>query len=150
MNKILFTIAAVIMFGAAQAQADPVSWNFSSKKISDKVYEVYMTATLQPNWHIYSQTQPKDAIALPTEFSFTKNPLMNFEGKVKEMGKMEKFRDPALGATNHQYSKSVKFVQKVTLKAPVKTTVAGVVEYQTCDDKKCLPPKKVPFKVDLG
>lgn len=150
MNKILLTIVAILMFGAAQAQADPVSWNFSTKKISDKVYEVHMIATLKPGWHIYSQVQPKDAIGLPTVFSFTQNPLMNFDGKVKEIGKMEKYKDATLGATNYQYSKTVNFVQKVTLKASAKTSVVGTVEYQTCDDKKCLPPKKVPFKINLG
>lgn len=150
MKHILFSLLAFLFINAAQAQSDPVSWNFTSKKISAKVYEVYLTATLKPGWHIYSQIQPKDAIATPTEIEFTKNALMNFDGKVKEVGKLEKFKDPALGATNHQYEKTVKFVQKVTLKAPAKTSLTGTVEYQVCDDKKCLPPKKVPFKVALG
>lgn len=151
MKKLLFVFVAFITFAScSQAQIDPVSWNFSTKKVSDKVYDVYMTANLKPSWHIYSQTQGKDAIALPTEFSFTKNPLLTFAGKVKEVGKMEKFYDKELKASANQYSKTVSFVQRVTLKANVKTTLAGVVEYQTCDDKKCLPPKKVPFKIPVG
>ena len=145
----LFLGLFVFVF-AVSAQADPVTWNFSAKKISDKVYDVYMTANLKPGWHIYSQTQAKDAIAQPTEFGFTKNPLMTLSGKVKEVGKMEKFYDKVLNATANQYSKNVSFVQRITLKANVKTTLAGMVEYQTCDDKKCLPPKKVPFKIPVG
>lgn len=143
-------IAAFVFVSCATAQADPVSWSFSSKKISDKVYDVYITANLKPGWHIYSQNQGKDAIALPTEFTFTKNPLITFAGKVKEAGKMEKFYDNALKASANQYSKTVSFIQRVTLKTNVKTTLAGAVEYQTCDDKKCLPPKKVPFKIPVG
>lgn len=151
MKKLLFVLTAFfILTGCATAQVDPVSWKFTTKQISPKVYEVHMIATLKPGWHIYSQTQPKDAIALPTEFSFTKNPLMNFDGKVKEVGKVEKFYDKTIKASANQYSKTVSFVQKVTLKAAVKTTLAGTVEYQTCDDVKCLPPKKVPFKVSIG
>ncbi len=151
MKKLLFIFIAFTVFAScSQAQTDPVSWKFSAKKISEKVYDVYMTANLKPGWHIYSQTQAKDAIALPTEFSFTANPLMSFAGKVKEVGKMEKFYDNTLKASANQYSKTVSFVQRVTLKAAVKTNLAGVVEYQTCDDKKCLPPKKVPFKVPVG
>lgn len=147
---LLFFIAFAVFLIGANAQPDPVSWKFSAKKVSDKVYDVYMTANLQPGWHIYSQTQAKDAIALPTEFNFTSNPLMVFSGKVKEEGKMEKFYDKILKSSANQYSKTVTFVQRVTLKANVKTTLAGIVEYQTCDDKKCLPPKKVPFKVPVG
>lgn len=150
MKKLFFTVAAIIFFSNAQAQADPSSWTFSAKKISDKVYEIHMTTTLKSGWHIYSQVQPGDAIAQPTKVAFSPNPLLNFDGKVKELGKMEKFHDAALGASANQYSKTVNFVQKVTLKAAAKTTVSGTVEYQLCDDKKCLPPKKMPFKVSIG
>jgi thiol:disulfide interchange protein DsbD len=40
-------------------------------------------------------------------------------------------------------------VQKIKLKANVKTNFKGNVEYQTCDDKKCLPPKTVNFDVTI-
>jgi hypothetical protein len=32
----------------------------------------------------------------------------------------------------------------------VKTNVTGKLEYQTCDDKKCLPPKTVNFTIALS
>jgi thiol:disulfide interchange protein DsbD len=150
MKKILFVWVAVLAAVFAQAQLDPVSWKFSSKKISDKVYEVHMTAVMQSGWHLYSQTQPSDAINLPTQIAFAANPLVTLTGKVAEVGKMEKFHDAIVKASANQYSKTVTFVQKVTLKAAAKTNISGTVTYQTCDDKQCLPPKKVPFKVDLG
>ncbi|HRX95202.1 MAG TPA: protein-disulfide reductase DsbD family protein, partial [Chitinophagaceae bacterium] len=70
-------------------------------------------------------------------------------GAVKEVGKMEIYKDKTLDVTAHQYSNSVKFVQTVKLKANAKTNVTGNVEYQTCDDEKCLPPKKVNFTIAL-
>lgn len=150
MKKILFFLAAVLVVGAVQAQLNPVSWKFTSKKISDKVYEIHMTAVMDNGWHLYSQTQPKNAISMPTKFSFTGNPLVKLEGAIKEVGKMEKFHDATIDASANQYSKTVNFVQKVSLKAAAKTNISGTVTYQTCDDKQCLPPKKVPFKIDLG
>ena len=51
-----------------RAQLNPVSWSFTSKKITDKTYEVHLTATMQSGWHLYSQVQPEDAIAIPTGF----------------------------------------------------------------------------------
>jgi hypothetical protein len=149
MKKILLFLLASVILSSVNAQLTPVSWKFSSKRISDKVFEIHLTATIKSGWHLYSQTQPADAIALPTKVLFTKNPLVVIDGKVAEKGKMTKVHDAALSATMNEYSGSVDFVQKVTLKAPVKTSVAGVVEYQTCDDKKCLPPKKVSFSVSL-
>jgi thiol:disulfide interchange protein DsbD len=148
MKKILFLLIAVMTTGLAFAQ-NPVSWSFSSKKVSDGQYEVYLTATIQNGWHLYSQDQPKDAIAQPTSFAFTKNPFLNFEGKVKENGKLEKYKDETLDVSANQYSDKVVFVQKVKIKGKAKTAVTGNLTFQTCDDKKCLPPKTVNFSIAL-
>lgn len=148
--KKLFTIAFLLILAqAAQAQLNPISWSFSSKKIGDKLYEVQMKATIQNKWHLYSQVQPEDAIAIPTTFTFNPNPIFALEGKVVESGKMEKFTDKTLGVSANQYSNTVVFTQKIRLKANVKTNVTGSVEYQTCDDEKCLPPKTVNYSIAL-
>lgn len=148
--KKLFLLATAFVFTLfAQAQLNPVIWSFTATKTADKQYEVKMTATIQTKWHLYSQTQPSDAIAIPTTFKFNANPLLNLEGKIKEVGKMEKFTDKTLGVSANQYSSTVTFVQKVKLKASAKTKLTGTVEYQTCDDEKCLPPKKVNISVEI-
>ena len=150
MKKIVFFLISVFTVAFASAQTlNPVSWSFTSKKINDKEYEIKMVATLQKGWHLYSQTQPDDAIAQPTTISFNKNPLVEFQGKVKEVGKLEKYKDKTLGSTAHQYSNQVTFVQKVKLKGKAKTNVTGKLEYQTCDDEKCLPPKTVSLSIAL-
>ena len=149
MNKksliFLLTLLPTFLF----AQVNPVSWNFVAKKTGEKTYEVEMKATIAPGWHLYSQTQPADAIAIPTEFVLNPNPLYTLKGKIRELGKMEKYTDKTLGSTAHQYSNTVSFVQTLELKAKVKTALSGTVEYQVCDDEKCLPPKKIPFTVSL-
>lgn len=157
MKKLSFVILAIVSAGLifltsgfAFAQNDePISWNFSSKKISDNEYEIHIKATLDKGWHLYSQNQPKDAIAVPTSFSFNKNPLLEFDGKVKEIGKMEKFVDKELDVSANQYSKTVTFVQKVKVKGKAKTNVTGTLEYQVCTDEKCLPAKTVKLSIAL-
>ena len=150
MRKIFFIAFVLISFGAFAQQQSPVAWTFNSKKISEGLYEVQLVATIQSGWHLYSQNQPAEAIAQPTSFNFNKNPLLTFDGKVKEVGKLEKFRDPKLDVAANQYSEKVVFVQKVKLKGKAKTNVSGKLEYQTCDDEKCLPPKTVNFSIGLG
>ena len=150
MRKIFFIAFIMISYGSFAQQQSPVAWTFNSKKISEGLYEVQLVATIQSGWHLYSQKQPDDAIAQPTTFNFNKNPLLTFDGKVKEVGKLEKFRDPKLDVAANQYSEKVVFVQKVKLKGKAKTNVSGKLEYQTCDDKKCLPPKTVNFSIGLG
>jgi len=148
MKKLVFIIAILFVSGTAMTQ-NPVSWVFTSKKINEKVYEVHLIATIQPGWHLYSQNQPKDAIAQPTTFVFNNNPLLSFDGKVREVGKLEKYRDEVLDVSANQYSNQVSFVQTVKLKGNAKTAVTGKLEFQTCDDKKCLPPKTTNFIIAL-
>ncbi len=150
MKRFLFVLPFLFFATVSFAQLNPVSWAFSSKKISENVFEIHLTATMQPGWHLYSQKQPSDAIAMPTTFNFNKNPLVDFEGKVKEVGKLIKFKDEKLDVSANQYSGKVNFVQLVKLKGKVKTAVTGKLEFQTCDDKKCLPPKTIPFSISLN
>ncbi len=147
--KRLFVIFTFILAGWSLHAQNPVSWSFSSKRISDKIFEIHLTANIQSGWHLYSQDQPDDAIAIPTSVTINNNPLLKFDGKLKEVGKMEKFKDKTLGISAHQYSNKVDFVQVVKLKSNTKTNVSGSVEFQTCDDKKCLPPKTVNFNIAL-
>lgn len=148
-SLLLFFLAGFGLMACGQ-QNNPVSWSFTAKKTGDKTWELQMKATMLPKWHLYSQTQPEDAIAIPTSFVFSPNPLFTLEGKVKETGKIEKYFDKTLGVSANQYSNSVLFTQVVKLKGNAKTSITGTVEYQTCDDEKCLPPKKVNFKVALN
>jgi thiol:disulfide interchange protein DsbD len=148
--KNILTILALLLFGfSASAQVNPVSWTFTAKKLDDKTYELHMTANIQNGWHLYSQQQPEDAIAIPTGFKLNKNPLVATEGSIKELGKMEKFHDEKLDLSANQYAGKVDFVQVVKLRGQAKTNVSGSVTYQTCDDKRCLPPKTVTFSISL-
>jgi len=150
MKKHFIAVCALLITATSFAQSlNPVSWSFTSKKINDKEYEIHMVATMEPGWHLYSQNQPKDAIAEPTSFSFNKNPLIELNGKVKEVGKMEKFTDKDLGVSANQYSNKVSFVQKVKLKGKAKTNVTGTLRFQTCNDEKCLPSKTVNLSIAL-
>ncbi len=145
-----FIALVVIVCGVMGVKAqNPVTWTFSTKKVADKVYEVHMTATIQSGWHLYSQNQPEDAIAVPTGFILNNNPLLSLDGKIKEVGKLEKFHDKKLDVSANQYSNKVDFVQLVKLKAKAKTNITGSVEFQTCNDEKCLPPKTVNFTVAI-
>jgi hypothetical protein len=148
MKKILL-LSLVSFFSSQLLAQNPVSWTYTSKKINASEYEIHLTASIQDGWHLYSQDQPKDAIAQPTSFSFNKNPFLSFEGKVKEIGKLEKYKDEVLDVSANQYSDKVVFVQKVKAKGKAKTSVTGNLTYQTCDDKKCLPPKTINFTVAL-
>ena len=148
MKKIYLSIIALFFIGAAFAQIEnPVKWTFTAKKVSAKEYDVYMTATLDNSWHIYAQDAGEGPE--PTSFSFTKNPLISLDGKVKEVGKLEKEYDKNFGSTLKFYANKVTFVQRVKAKTAAPTVLKGTVNYMVCNDRKCLPPKDVDFSVKL-
>jgi hypothetical protein len=145
-STLLFLLFAVFTGVFAQIES-PVIWSYSAKKIADKTYELHMTATIQGKWHLYSQEAGEGPE--PTAFTFTANPLVKLDGKVKEDGKMEKSYDPNFKSTLKFYADKVDFVQKIKLKSAVSTVVKGTVLYMVCDDKKCLPPKEIPFSIKV-
>jgi thiol:disulfide interchange protein DsbD len=148
--KIFFTSLLLTATVVVNAQMlNPIQWTYTAKKIADKTYEVHLTASIQNTWHLYSQSQPEDAVNQPTEILFKKNPLIVLDGKIREVGKMELFKDEKLKISANQYAEKVDFVQKIKLKSNTKTNLVGSVEYQTCDNKKCLPPKKIDFTIAL-
>jgi hypothetical protein len=150
MKKLTFTLLLSLATAWLHAQMlNPVTWTFTAKKTAEKVYEVRLIANIQNGWHLYSQNQPADAINIPTEIKFNPNPFLIPEGKTKEIGNMELFKDKKLGISANQYKEKVVFVQKVKMKSNIRTNVVGSVEFQTCDDKKCLPPKKLDFSIAL-
>lgn len=135
------------IFSNAQIE-NPVRWAYSAKKIADKTYEIHLTASIDGNWHIYAQDAGEGPE--PTSFTFTANPLVKREGKVLEIGKKESAFDPNFNSTLKFFSNKVDFVQKVKVKTSASTVISGTITYMVCNDKKCLPPKDVPFSVKLN
>ncbi|HEX6429783.1 MAG TPA: protein-disulfide reductase DsbD domain-containing protein [Niastella sp.] len=149
MKVTLLSLLVTMISAVSLAQSSKeVKWSFSSKKIADKTYEVVLTAVVNGNWHIYSQNVGVDG-PIPTAFTFTKNPLLAFEGTVKENGKLIKKNEEVWGGEVRYYENKVEFTQRVKIKGG-KTKLAGKVEYMVCNEEKCLPPAETDFSIAIG
>lgn len=148
-HSLLFLFLVFTGFVSFAQSEKAVKWNYAVKKIADKTYEVSMTATISGDYHMYAQNVGVDG-PVPTTFTFTKNPLITFDGNVKEVGKVVKKFESVWGGNVNYYEKMVNFVQVVKLKANVKTNLSGKVEFMVCDEKQCLPPSNVDIKVNIG
>lgn len=141
------TLSFFSLFSLGQSTKQ-VKWTFTSKKVADKTYEVHMTANINGNWHLYAQNAGEGPVS--TSFNFTKNPLLQVDGKVKEVGKMKKVFEETFNSEVRFYEKTVNFIQVVKVKGNAKTNLSGKVEFMVCDDKLCLPPGEVEFSVNVG
>lgn len=148
MKRLIAALALTWAFSTGYAQEmDPVHWQFSSKKIGDKLYEIHFTADIEAPWHIYSRDNNED-LTQPTVFDYNKNPLLDISGFPKEVGKLQ--TETVSDATVKYYEGGVDFVQVVKLKAAVKINVAGRLHYMACTGGRCLPPVERRFSISLG
>jgi cytochrome c biogenesis DsbD-like protein len=143
-------IGYCLLIGIAVSAQKPVKWNFFAKKVNDKTFELHLVAQIQDGWHIYSQTTPKGG-PHPTVIQFSKNPLTNLSGKIKEQGELKSYFEDAFGVTVKKFTcNKVEFIQLVNLKsAKIKTNIVGTVEYMACTDEMCMPPATEKFEINL-
>jgi Disulphide bond corrector protein DsbC len=152
MKQLFITAFAIFIAFTVYAQsgsAKQVKWTFASKKIAENTFEIRMTANIMGNYHMYAQQAGAEG-PIPTSFTFSPNPLVSFDGKVKEQGKMIKKYESAWPGMVNYFEKKVDFVQVIKLKGKVKTSLSGKVEFVVCNDNECLPPSEVEFKIAAG
>lgn len=147
MKLTYFLLFFSFLFSTSITAQTPVKWDFAAKKIQDTEYEITFTATVDSGWSIYSQyTDPSGPV--PTAFGFDENANLEFIGKPVETGKKKEAFDDLFGVNVIKFSGVVTFTQKVKVKSG-NNTVKGYLEFMSCDDEKCLPPKEVDFNITL-
>ncbi|WP_293946829.1 MULTISPECIES: protein-disulfide reductase DsbD N-terminal domain-containing protein [unclassified Sphingobacterium] len=148
MKKLVLLMTAVILTiaGAFAQIHKPVKWTVASKKVNDKEAIVFVKATIQDGWHIYSQNV-KDGGPIPTSFSFAKATDYVLTGKTAEPKPKVKHEEVFKMDVGY-FTNEVIFQQKVALKKGA-ATVKGTVEWQACDKSQCLPPDEYAFAVTI-
>jgi len=149
MKKLLILITVLMMSTGAFAQIEsPVKWAYGAKRISPTEAVVFLKATIDDGWHIYSSNQ-KEGGPIKTSFEFTPSKDYVTVGKPSEPTPVTKF-EKSFNMDVLYFENSVTFQQKVHLKTAGATVVKGKLEYMTCNDHKCLPPEDVDFSVELA
>ena len=147
MIKIFF---ATILFVGIQLNAqihDPVNWTTSVEKISDTEYDLIATASIDGNWHLYSQSVPDDG-PIPTTFTFKGSKDYLKKGNTKEE-KGHEVDDPVFEMVIKFFDKKATFKQRIKIKNSSAFKVNAVVEFMVCNDTQCLPPKEVDLAFQI-
>jgi thiol:disulfide interchange protein len=147
MKKLLIFILCLISLKAGAQMYDPVSWSYSSKRISDTEADLLIKATIQPGWHVYSQFIEEGG-PIPTSFKFTPSKQYSLVGKVTETPKAVSAFDKNFGMQIAWHEKEVIFTQRIKINVP-QATIAGSLEFMVCNDERCLPPAEVEFSIPV-
>jgi thiol:disulfide interchange protein DsbD len=123
---------------------DPVTWSFSSEKVSDNHYELVFSASIDPPWHLYSAYLPEGG-PIPTRPYYDETAGYELVDDLIEATKPKVKFDPGFKMQVGTIAGKAEFRQKVKVTGTAPVTVSGEIEYQVCDDANCLPPNTEPF-----
>jgi hypothetical protein len=147
MKRITLSILLLLACSVIKAQIlTPVHWSYAAKKINATVAMVFMKASIDEGWHVYSQTV-KDGGPIKTTFTFPPSNEYTLIGKTIERTPVTRY-EKSFSMDVSFFEHEVVFQQKVKLKAG-KATVKGTLEYMTCNDKQCLPPDDIEFSIPV-
>lgn len=131
-KKIWFLLLVSFLSIGAYAQVkDPVKWTSKIEKISDTEYKVMLHATIEDEWHMYSQFTPEGG-ALPMEFIYD-NAEGNYEpqGKATESEYIKKYND-IFEVDEYYFEKSAQFSHVIKITNPAVETINLQLFYQAC------------------
>jgi thiol:disulfide interchange protein len=134
MKKLLLILIAFLAFNNINAQiVKPVKWTSKVEKISETEVNLIMEATIEKDWHVYSQFTP-DGGPLPAEFAF-KDAKGNFEliGKVKESPYKKQYND-IFEVDEYYFANKATFTQKIKVINPKLTTIKATIDFQVCKE----------------
>ena len=137
MKKIVSLFALFLTFMGTAQIVEPVKWSSSVVKISDTEVDLIISASIENNWHLYSQFTP-DGGALPLVFTF-KNQKGNYQliGKTKE-GKYKKSFNEIFEIEEYYFQTSAKFTQRIKILNSNLKTISLLADGQACIDGKCV------------
>lgn len=147
MKKLIFLTAIFFISTVSYAQLlNPVKWSYAAKKTGKDEAIIYLKATMDQGWHIYSLNMA-DGGPVKTTISLSPSKLYRPDGHPLEPKPVTVF-EKVFNMRVSYFANTVIFRQKVKLsRSPA--LVKGTIEYMACNDQQCLPPADVDFSIPI-
>lgn len=147
--KKLTLVLSLLFFTAMGAFAqieDPITWSYAAKKVSKTEAIVYLKASMDKGWHIYSQNVASGG---PTKTQIKFAPSKDYVkvGATVEPKPISKYEDVFKMNVSY-FENDVIFQQRVKIPKGA-ALVKGTIEFAVCNERKCLPPDEVNFSVQV-
>jgi thiol:disulfide interchange protein DsbD len=137
MKRLLPLLFFTLLALTAPAQVlKTATWTAKPAKPTVKVGEtvdILFTATLKPNWHVFSSDQNPEVGPIPTSVKFAKSPTFALVGKLEPVGKPVQKQDELFGGPVRYFEGKATFRQRVKILAE-NPKLSGEIEAQTCSD----------------
>ena len=153
MKKILVILLCftTILSGYSQIY-NPIEWTAKVEKVSETKYKLISTAKIKGDWHLYSQEVPKGG-PIPTTFTYDDD-----GGKIKIIGNTKEPKGEIKftklfseeGMNIKSFSHKAEFIQEIEIIDSNIKEIITFIEYISCTDEQCLPPKEVELIFNLS
>jgi thiol:disulfide interchange protein len=143
LHSLLFVLTLFISTNI-QAQENPVKWSFSAKDAGNCQVDLIFTGAIDDGWYSYSQFLESEDGPIPTTITFSPGANYKLVGKAKESGGVIKAYDVVFGMNLTKFKHSAVFTQRIEVSDPSKP-ISGYINYMSCNDDHCLPPRDVDF-----
>lgn len=148
MKKIVSIVVLSLAVLAVHAQIfNPVSWEFSQEELANDEIELTFKATIEGEWHLYSQDIPEDG-PIPTTFTYFTQTGFKAVGVISEPEPIVEF-DPNFDMTLKYFGHEAEFKQRIKVQSDSAFTLSGEVMFMVCDAAQCLPPDYVEFSFEI-
>ncbi|HOS16997.1 MAG TPA: cytochrome c biogenesis protein CcdA [Bacteroidales bacterium] len=128
-------LLTVCFLGVSAQISQPVKWSYTTKHIKDNVVEIQIKATVEKDWHLYSQFNT-EGITQQTVFTYEPSASYQLTGKTSEPPYKE-FTDEF--GTDRYFDKSpVVFKQRIKVLSEKDFDITASVDAQACIEGKCV------------
>jgi thiol:disulfide interchange protein DsbD len=137
LSIVFFSLLSTWAFGQEKIQ-----WSFDYVAFPSSIQ---ISAKIENGWHLYALDLDPSIGPVPTQIVLEKNKLVKELQPFAASTIAKKSYDANFGAEVSYYEKEFFAHNRILVKKP--TIVKGELTYMLCDDKRCLPPKTIPFEI---
>ena len=134
---LLMAFAAVMPLRMQAQIIDPVKWTFTIEDLNENEFDLVATATIDPEYHIYSTTMP-DLGPLPTVFDIKTSEFFEAVGEARDLTEAPKVYDDIFEVEYVEFSGTASFAQTFRKLKEGSFPITGEINYQACKDGQCV------------
>lgn len=142
-------MAVMLCLSARLSAQNPIRWKASAEMKSAAKGVLSITAAVAPGWHLYGFDLPAGG-PKSTSISLDGSTGVKFTSSLKPSVKPVVKMDDMFGVELSWWASDVVFTVPFEITDSATAKVKAVIEFMGCDDRTCLPPKKIVLNVTVG
>lgn len=147
MRSYILPLLCLVLSFNALAQ-NPIKWTFTAKDAGNCQVDLILTGILEEGWCTYSQFLDSEDGPVATTLNFVEAPNFKLLGKATEGGEIVQMHDVVFNMKLTKFKHKAVLTQRVEVLDPSKP-ITGAINYMTCNDEMCLPPKDAEFSFKI-